>query len=310
MNVGVPQGPILLSPTFFLLYINDLPDDGICDIGICADDTTLYSKCDRASDLWQQLELASELESDLRDTVDWSKKWLVDFNAGKTQLVLFDRSNNNVSIDVKMGGSILEEKSSFKMLRLTCSSTLDWGSYIISIAKTASKKIGALIRSTKFLSPEVALYLYKLTRCPCMEYCCHVWAGAPSCYLDLLDKLQKWICRIVGPSLAASLEPLAHRQNVASLSLFYRYYFGRCSSELAQLVPLPFSRGRSTRHSDRLHDFSVNISKCYKDVYVNSFFPCTAKLWNSLPIKCFPLTYDCSCFKSRISRHLLTVGSF
>ena len=143
--------------------------------------------------------------------MDWGKKWLVDFNAGKTQLVLFDWSNNNGSIDVKMGGSILEEKSLFKMLGLTFSSNLDWGSYIISIAKTASKNIGALIRSMKFLSPEVALYLYKSTICPCMEYCCHVWAGAPSCYLDLLDKLQKRICRIVGPSLAASLEPLAHR---------------------------------------------------------------------------------------------------
>ena len=90
-----------------------------------------------------------------------------------------------------------------------------------------------------------------------MEYCCHVWAGAPSCYLELLDKLQKRICRTVGPSLAASLELLAHRQNVASLSLFYRYYFGRCFSELAQMVPLPFSRGRSTRYSDR---FMIDLS--------------------------------------------------
>ena len=135
----------------------------------------------------------------------------------------------------------MKEKLSFKMLGLTFYSKLDWGSYIISIAKTASKKIGALIGSMKFLSPEVALYLYKSTICPCMEYCCHVWAGAPSCYLDLLDRLQKRICRIVGPSLAVSLGPLGHCQNVASLNLFYRYYFGRCSSELAQLVPLPFS---------------------------------------------------------------------
>ena len=65
--------------------------------------------------------MASELESDLRDTLDWGKKWLVDFNAGKTQLVSFDRSNNNGSIDVKMDGSILEEKSSFKILWLTFS---------------------------------------------------------------------------------------------------------------------------------------------------------------------------------------------
>ena len=217
-----------------------------------------------------------------------------------------------------MDGSVLEEKTSFKMLGLNFSSKLDWGSYIVSIAKTASKKIGVLICSMKFLSPEVALYLYKSTIRPCMEYCCHVWAGAPSCYLELLDKLQKrryvetdiQICRTVGPSLAASLEPLAHHRNVASLSLFYRYYFGRCSSELAELVPLPYSRGRSTRYSDRLHDFSVTIPRCYKDVYVNSFFPRTAKLWNSLPIECFPLTYNLSGFKSRINRYLLTVGSF
>ena len=109
------------------------------------------------------------------------------------------------------------------MLGLSFSFKLDWGSYIISIAKTDSKKIGALIRFMNFLSPEVVLNLYKSTILPCMEYCCHIWAGAPSCYLELLDKLQKRICRTVGPSLAASLEPLAHRRNVASLSLFYRY---------------------------------------------------------------------------------------
>ena len=155
VNVGVLQGSIL-GPTLFLLYINDLPDDVICDIATYPDDTTLYSKCDRTSDLWPQLELASELESDLQDTVDWGKVWLVEFNAGKTQLVSFDQSNNSGSINVKMGGSILEEKSSFKRLGLTFSSKLDWGSYVISIAKTASKKIGALIHSMKFLSPEVA----------------------------------------------------------------------------------------------------------------------------------------------------------
>ena len=130
----------------------DLPDDVICNIAIYADDTTLYSKCNQASDLWQQLELASELESDLRDTVDWGRKWLVDFNAGKTQLVSFDQSKNTGAIDVKMDGSVLEEKTSFKMLGLTFSSKLDWSSYIVSIAKTASKKIGALILSMKFLS--------------------------------------------------------------------------------------------------------------------------------------------------------------
>ena len=84
-------------------------------MAIYADDTTLYFKCEQASDLWQQLELASELEYDLQETVDWGRKWLVDFNAGKSQAVLFDWSNNTGASDVKMNGSVLEEKSSFKM---------------------------------------------------------------------------------------------------------------------------------------------------------------------------------------------------
>ena len=107
--------------------------------------------------------------------------------------------------------------------------------------------------------------------------CCHIWSGTPSCYLELLDKLQKWICKTLGPSLAVSFEPLAHHWN--------------------------------TCYSDRLHDFSVAIPRCYKDVYVNSFFPCTARLWNSLPIEWFPLTYNLNGSKSRINRHLLTVSS-
>ena len=143
-----------------------------------------------------------------------------------------------------------------------------------------------------------------------MKNCCHVSAGAPSCYLELLDKLQKRICTTVGPSLATSLELLAHRQNVASLIFFFRHYFGRCSSELAQLVLLSFSRGRYNRYSHRLHDFSATIRRCYKDVYVNSFFACTARLWNSMHIECFPLTYNLNGLKFRINKHLLTVGSF
>ena len=146
-----------------------------------------------------------------------------------------------------------------------------------------------------------------------MENCCHVWANARNCYLELSDKLQKRICRTVGPSLAAALEPLAHRQNVARLSLFYSYYFVRCSSELAQLVPLPLSRRRSTLYSNRLHDFFCHHSWMLQGClchHINSFFRRTARLWNSLPIECFPLTSDLSGFKSRINRHLLTVSSF
>ena len=111
----------------------------------------------------------------------------------------------------------------FSLLGMSFSSKLDLGSNI-SIAKTASKKTGALACSMKFLSPEVALHLYKSTIRPCMEYCCHVWTGASSCCLELSDKLQNCICRTV------------------------------CS--------LSYSQGRSTRYFDTLHDFTVTIPRC------------------------------------------------
>ena len=104
----------------------------------------------------------------------------------------------------------------------------------------------------KFLSPEVALYLYNSIIRPCMEYCYHAWAGAPSGFLELLDKLQKQIY------MATSLEPLAHRGNLATLSLFY----GRCSSELG---------GRSTSYSDRLHHATKEMShECLCQQFLSS----------------------------------------
>ena len=100
-NDVLPQGSIL-GPTPFLLYINDLLDDVICNIAISTDETTFYSKCNQASDLWQQLELVSELESDLRDTVNWGRKWLVGFNAGKTQLVSLDQFTSLITLVLLM----------------------------------------------------------------------------------------------------------------------------------------------------------------------------------------------------------------
>ena len=86
----------------FLPFINEVRDV------ICK--TVIYPDIYLYSAMWQQLELVSELESDLRDTVDWGKTWIVDFNAGKIQLVSFDRPNNTSVIDVKIDRYVLEER--------------------------------------------------------------------------------------------------------------------------------------------------------------------------------------------------------
>ena len=189
---------------------------------------------------------------------------------------------------MKMNGSALEINLSFKML--------GWLSLL--------KRIRALTLSLLVKLPPRKLepWFCISKNLPYVYARNTVLAGASGCYLELLNKLQKRISRTVSPSLAASLEML--------VNLFYRYYFGRCSYELFQLVLLPYTPGRSTRYSNKLHDFSVTIPRCYKDVYANSFFPCTARLWNSLPIEYFPLIYDLSGFKSRINRHLFPVSYY
>ena len=130
----------------------------------------------------------------------WGRKWFVDFNSEKTYLALVDQSNNSGGVDVKMSGPVLEKESYFKMLGQVFPSKLDKGSYTICIAKTTSKKIGTLILSLKFLSPEAAMYLYKSTIWPCMKYCCDAWAAAPSrkrykglLVLHLLPLLNPWL---------------------------------------------------------------------------------------------------------------------
>ena len=133
--------------------------------------------------------------------------------------------------------------------------------------------------------------------------------GAPCCYLELLDNLRKWMCGTVGPSLAASLEPLDHRQCSQWKSflqvLFWQMFIGTGSTGSTILFSWEVYS-----FSDILHGCSVTISRAYKHAYTNSFFPYAARLWNSLPIEFFLLNYNLNELKSTIERHLLSVGSF
>ena len=154
------------------------------------------------------------------------------------------------------------------MLGLSLSYKLDWVSQIVSIAKTAFKKLLEII----LLS--------------CLGWCSQ---------LNIFNELQKRINKAVGSSRAASLDLLAYRQNVSSLSFLYRYCFGRCSPELGELVPHLYVRCRSTHYSKRLLDFSVTIPRCY-----SRFFLRTTTFWNHLPAECFPMTYDLNDSKFRV----------
>ena len=256
------------------------------------------------------LELASEFESDIRDTANWGMKWLVVFNAGKTQPDLFDQSKTLVLLVWKWMGLFLR-----KNLLLRCwgwLSLLNWiGAVTLSLLlKLALKELEKLFLWSLFLSLEVALYLYKSVIQPCIEYRCHVWDGAPSYYLELLNKLQKQItqdrwsficCFSWALGLSWKWSQLKSSTGILLVDVHLNFlnWFHFLFLEGGLLVILidcmiflsPF----------------LDVSRMYMSTV--SFL---TQLGSGilLPIECFPLIYDLSGFNSRIKKHLLTVTSF
>ena len=148
-----------------------------------------------------------------------------------------------------MNGDELDT-SAFTQLGLSLSSDLTWKIPIHSLAKHASLKLGFLARARGFSSSSHLLSIYKCQIRPSLEYCSHVWGGAPKSTLCLLDKVQSKAIRLINnPNLTKSLQPLSHRRFVGDLSIHYRYFKGHCSQEIRDIIPVPLRRFRTTRSS-------------------------------------------------------------
>ena len=136
-------------------------------------------------------------------------------------------------------------------------------------------KIGSFFRVRHFLFLESIIYIYKATIRPCLEYCCHLWTGASAHCLHLPDQIQNHLVNLVGPDLYTNFHSLSH---VAFLSLFYKYFYGQCSSGLHQLTPSLKSFSRNTRLSAKSQYLTVQLPTCHKNFYSSSFFPHTSRL--------------------------------
>ena len=153
----------------------------------------------------------------------------------------------------------LDISSSITQLGLSISSNLTWKPHINSIAKHASQKLGFLSRACCYFSPQL-LTIYKSQICPSLEYCSHVWGGAPKSSLHLLDRVQSKAIRLINnPSLTNSLQSLFHPHLVADLSIFYRYFHGHCSQETKNIIPDPVRHFQTTRSSTYSHPFQVTL---------------------------------------------------
>ena len=185
-------------------------------------------------------------------------------------------------------------------------SDLRWDDHVFNVLKEAAKCLGLLKQCNKYFTPSGLRTIYVTYITPNMEYNSHLWARASKSALDFVDRIQSRALQLKGDDrVASSITCLGHRRNVSCIVLFYKYYLGKCSSGLSDLIPLPQVFTRNTRFSGRSHAYTVaTMSHRTMHYRKNSFFTRTARLWNNLPADIFPTSFNISLFKERIKQTL------
>ena len=238
----------------------------------------------------------------MQSIFEWGTRNLVKFNTSKTQLLTISLSNTPSNYPIIFEDSEIPPLNSINILGLQISSSLSWRDHIVQIAKSASKKLGVLFRCKQYFNAAQLFKLYTGFIRPCLEYCFHIWGSSPYTFLDRIES--KAIRLICDPSLTSTLDLLSLRRKVASLPLFYRYYFGHCSDELAACIPPPMARPCSTRQATFAHNYCVELSNARINRFSDGFFTSTSHLWNSPPSSVFSASFNLPSFKRQVYHHL------
>ena len=286
IEAGVPQGSVL-GPLLFLIYINDLADVVDCKIKMFADDTCLYITVDNANELENAVQGAEDMNRNLSQVYEWSKKWLVTFNPSKTKSMVIS-NKKAFHPDVYFCDTVLENVHKHKHLGVTVNKKLDWSDHVNDILANASKMLD-VTRKLKYRLDRTTLdIIYQSFIHPKLEYACQIWDDCYDRDANKLENFQLAAARVVtGAKKGTSHQklydevswPTLHerRKNVKLLHM-HRIVNRKAPDYLCELIPTAPKRNMRTRSEDIRNIF------CRTTKFSRSFIPDCISLWNNLDV--------------------------
>jgi hypothetical protein len=240
------------------------------------------------------------MQRDLDIIVAWGRSNAVQFNPAKTKLMIINLLRTLPDIDLSLEQTSLPLNDHLEVLGVKVGQSLSWRNHLLSLVSSAARKLGALFRVSRFFPASQLLKIYKANIRPCIEYCSHIWGGSTSVWI--LERVDRRARRLINdPAITDNMQSLQLRRDVAALSVFYKMYYGRCSTELRSLVPPPARRIRHTRADDNAHPHSLELFNCRIERFKRSFIPRTTAVWNALPFDVFPDRFNTHQFKQRLN---------
>lgn len=280
---GVPQGSVI-GPALFLVYINDLPDNIKSNVRLFADDTLMYLTITNTNHCRQ-------LQSDLNELENWERRWKMDFNTSKCEVLRISRLKSNTLFTYHLHGRPLKEKQQVKYLGVHITSDLKWNAHIDATTAKANRSLGFLKRNLKVKSPLLRTKAYVGLVRPQLEYCASVWDPRPGVENNGAYKVEmvqrraaRWTLRRYHntSSVTNMLDELGWRsleQRRADLRLTMLYKITRGLTLVNRANYLrPVKRATRRTHSESFIPLSTSTS--YQRL---SFFPRSITQWNNLP---------------------------
>ena len=298
---GVPQGTVT-GPLWFLIFINDLPNNISSKIRLFADDCVIYRTIRGPSD-------ADLLQQDLHKLTEWQNKWLMRFNEKKCYVMRIAQARSPLQFEYTLNGSQLQSTSCHGYLGVDISSDLKWNQHIFRTAAKANRALGFVRRNLKPCSRRIKNLAYVTLVRPILEYGSAIWDPYTQLLIDKLESVQRRAVRFIMNDYSRfhsvsdmmselGIEPLSFRRRIARLTNFHKARGGHLAIPVHQLLR-PVTR--FSRHTNKNSYIQISAKK---DCYLNSFVPLTIRDWNSLPETITDITVT-KHFKEAIYQHYL-----